>query len=82
MVASSLAAGCTFTLPYNPLKPFAAESDVQLFVDAMHDCVKANLGSDGTLRSWKATSQGSDVSRVQYTIYNSSSGGLLLVIFK
>jgi len=73
VVASLLVSGCTF--PAAP-SPNNTQTDTQLrgFTDAFHENVQKNVGPNETLRTWNETTQGTDVMRVRYSIFNSTTG--------
>jgi hypothetical protein len=73
LVAALVAVAVTSnSLPSN--LPFASQSHVQTFVNAVHDNLNTNNNPSETLRSWQDTPQGSDSSRMQWTTYNSYNG--------
>ena len=72
MVALLAIAGC---ITQSPTLPNNTQTDTQLgaFTDAFHDSVQKILGPNETLRTWNETTQGTDVIRVRYAIFNNTN---------
>jgi hypothetical protein len=72
MVALLLVAGCTVQLPPSPNNT-QTQTELTAFTDAFHDSIQKNLGRNETLRTWNGTSQGADIMRVCYAIFNNTT---------